>query len=175
MSTRRKTVSVIGPNQGRCNVDVYQFGMELGRELVQAGYTIVCGGVRGFMEAVCKGAHTAEGYTYGCTVGILPGETKDEANEYVDVVIPSGMGWARNQLIVNAADVIVAVAGGAGTLSELAYAWQTGKPVVCYTEFEGWTKRLADTQIDINRKGLFKPASNLKEILSFIKFGVCGK
>ena len=91
------------------------------------------------------------------------------------MVIPSGMGWARNQLVVNAADVIVAVAGGAGTLSELAYAWQTGKPVVCYTEFEGWTKRLADTQIDINRKGLFKPASNIKEILSFIKFGVCGQ
>ena len=108
---------MIGPNQGRCNVDVYQFGMELGRELVQAGYTIVCGGVRGFMEAVCKGARSAENYTYGCTVGILPGETKEEANEFVDVVIPSGMGWARNQLVVNSADVIVAVAGGAGTLS----------------------------------------------------------
>lgn len=64
-------------------------------------------------------------------------DTKEQANEYVDIVIPTGMGWARNQLIVNAADAIVSVAGGAGTLSELAYAWQSGKPVVCYTAFEG--------------------------------------
>lgn len=176
MSIRKKTVSVIGPNQTRCNVDVYNFGLELGRELVSAGHTIVCGGVQGFMEAVCKGAHSAEGYTFGTTVGILPGETKAEANEYVDIVIPTGMGWARNQLIVNAADVVVAVAGGAGTLSELAYAWQAGKPVACYTQFEGWTQRLADTALDLNRKGgEMKPVSSIEEILSFIKFGVSGQ
>ena len=85
------------------------------------------------------------------------------------------MGWARNQLIVNAADAIVSVAGGAGTLSELAYAWQSGKPVVCYTAFEGWTQRLADTQIDLNHKGVFKAAKSIPEILSFIRFGVSGK
>ena len=93
MSSRRKAVSVIGPNQTRCNVDVYNFGLELGRSLADAGYVIICGGMFGFMEAVCKGARSAEGYTYGSTVGILPGNTKDEANEFVDVVIPSGMGW----------------------------------------------------------------------------------
>lgn len=175
MATRRRTVSVLGPNQTRCNVDVYQFGQQLGRELIQAGYTVVCGGVQGFMEAVCKGARSADNYTYGCTVGILPGDTKEQANEYVDIVIPTGMGWARNQLIVNAADAIVSVAGGAGTLSELAYAWQSGKPVVCYTAFEGWTQRLADMQIDLNHKGVFKAAKSIPEILSFIRFGVSGK
>ena len=175
MPARRKTVSVLGPNQARCNVDVYTFGLELCRELVRAGYTIICGGVHGFMEAVCKGARSAENYVYGCTVGVLPGDTKEQANEYVDIVIPTGMGWARNQLIVNAADAVVSVAGGAGTLSELAYAWQAGKPVVCYTAFEGWTRRLADMQIDLNHKGVFKPAASMEEILSFIKFGVCGK
>lgn len=173
MSSRRKTVSVIGPNQTRCNVDVYNFGLELGRSLADAGYVIICGGMFGFMEAVCKGAHSAEGYTYGCTVGILPGNTKDEANEFVDIVIPSGMGWARNQLIINSADVVVSVAGGTGTLSELAYAWQAGKTVICYTQFDGWTKRLAGTQPDINRKGgELKPADNIEQILKHIKFGV---
>ena len=157
MSSRRKAVSVIGPNQTRCNVYVYNFGLELGRSLADAGYVIICGGMFGFMEAVCKGARSAEGYTYGCTVGILP----------------SGMGWARNQLIINSADVVVSVAGGTGTLSELAYAWQAGKTVICYTQFDGWTKRLAGTQPDINRKGgELKPADSIEQILKHIKFGV---
>ena len=59
MSSRRKAVSVIGPNQTRCNVDVYNFGLELGRSLADAGYVIICGGMFGFMEAVCKGARSA--------------------------------------------------------------------------------------------------------------------
>lgn len=175
MMSKRKAVSVLGPNQTRCNVDVYNFGLQLGRELVDAGYTVICGGVQGFMEAVCKGARNAQGYSYGCTVGILPGETKEAANEYVDIVIPTGLGWARNQLIVNAADAIVSVAGGAGTLSELAYAWQSGKPVVCYTAFEGWTARLAGQQIDLNHKGVFKPADDIEQILDFIRYGVCSR
>lgn len=175
MTTRRKTISVLGPNQTRCNVDVYTFGLELGRELVEAGYTVMCGGVQGFMEAVCKGARSARNYTYGCTVGILPDPTKEAANDYVDIVIPTGMGWARNQILVNSADAIVSVAGGAGTLSELAYAWQSGKPVVCYTAFEGWTARLAEVQIDLDHKGVFKPAASIAEILSFVRFGVSGQ
>ena len=134
MSSSRKAVSVIGPNQTRCNVDVYNFGLELGRSLADAGYVIICGGMFGFMEAVCKGARSAEGYTYGCTVS---------------------------------------VAGGTGTLSELAYAWQAGKTVICYTQFDGWTKRLAGTQPDINRKGgELKPADSIEQILKHIKFGV---
>lgn len=171
--SRRKTVSVIGPNQTRCNVDVYNFGLKLGEELARAGYTIVCGGVFGFMEAVCKGAHSYPEYTYGTTVGILDGNDKSAANEYVDVVIPTGLGWARNQLIVNAADVVVAVAGGAGTLSEVAYAWQADKPVVCYTEFDGWAQRLAGVQMDTHRKtAMFRAASSIEEIMKIIRYGI---
>lgn len=173
MNNRRKAVTVIGPNQTRCNVDVYSFGLELGEALAKAGYTIVCGGVYGFMEAVCKGAHSIPNYLPGTTVGILSGGDKSEANEYVDVVIPTGMGWARNQLLVNAADVVVAVAGGAGTLSQVAYAWQTDKPVICYTQFEGWAQRLSDVQIDNHKKtGVFRVANTLDEILKIIKYGV---
>ena len=173
MKNRRKTVSVIGPNQARCNVNVYNFGLQLGEALATAGYTIVCGGVYGFMEAVCKGAHSAGNYTYGTTVGILSGSDKEEANEYVDVVIPTGLGWARNQLIVNAADIVIAVAGGAGTLSEVAYAWQVDKPVICYTEFEGWAQKLAVVQMDAHKKtAMFRPASTLEEVMKIIKYGV---
>ncbi len=77
------------------------------------------------MEAACRGAREAG----GTTVGILPGSDRDEANEFVDVAIPTGLGEARNALVVRAADALIAVGGGHGTLSEIALALKAGKPV----------------------------------------------
>jgi len=99
---------------------------EVGRLVAAAGAVVVCGGLGGVMEAACRGAKEAG----GTTVGILPGHDRDEANPYVDVAITTGMGEARNTLVVRAADVLVAVGGEFGTLSEIAFALRTGTPVV---------------------------------------------
>jgi uncharacterized protein (TIGR00725 family) len=99
---------------------------EVGRAIAEAGAVLVCGGLGGVMEAACRGAHGGG----GLTVGILPGRDRDEANRHVDVAIPTGMGEARNALVVRAADAVVAVAGEYGTLSEIALALQAGIPVV---------------------------------------------
>jgi uncharacterized protein (TIGR00725 family) len=99
---------------------------ELGRELARAGALLVCGGLGGAMEAACRGAK-GEG---GKTLGILPGADRSAANRYVDVAIPTGLGEARNALIVRAADALIAIAGGYGTLSEIALALRAGKPVI---------------------------------------------
>lgn len=77
-------------------------------------------------EAACRGAKAAG----GITVGILPGDDREAANEWVDIALPTGLGEARNALVVRSADVVVAVAGGYGTLSEIALALKTGKPVI---------------------------------------------
>ncbi len=127
--------------------------VELGRSLADAGYVDNMRRYVRFLWKPCARARAVRRVILTHARWGYPGNTKDEANEFVDVVIPSGMGWARNQLIINSADVVVSVAGGTGTLSELAYAWQAGKTVICYTQFDGWTKRLAGTQPDINRKG----------------------
>jgi uncharacterized protein (TIGR00725 family) len=87
---------------------------------------VVCGGLGGVMEAACRGAKEAG----GLTVGILPGTDRAAANAFVDVAIPSGLGEARNALVVRAADALIAVGGGYGTLSEIALALKAGKPVV---------------------------------------------
>jgi hypothetical protein len=87
---------------------------------------VVCGGLGGVMEAACRGAKEAG----GLTVGILPGADRAAANAFVDVAIPSGLGEARNALVVRAADSVVAVGGGYGTLSEIALALKAGKRVV---------------------------------------------
>lgn len=99
---------------------------EIGRLLGRAGAVLVCGGMTGVMEAACKGAQT-EG---GATVGLLPGGERAEANPYVSIALPTGLGEMRNALIVRAADAVIAVAGEYGTLSEIAFALKTGVPVV---------------------------------------------
>lgn len=99
---------------------------EVGRLLAERGATLVCGGRGGAMEAACRGAKEAD----GLTVGILPGADRSEANPFVDVVVPTGLGEARNALVVGAADAVIAIGGGYGTLSEIALALKAGKRVI---------------------------------------------
>jgi uncharacterized protein (TIGR00725 family) len=98
----------------------------VGRELARGGVVLVCGGLGGAMEAVCKGAKEAG----GTTIGILPGSDRSDANPFVDIAIATGLGEARNAIIVRAADAVVAVGGGYGTLSEIALALRCSKRVV---------------------------------------------
>jgi uncharacterized protein (TIGR00725 family) len=98
----------------------------VGAELARLGAVVVTGGLGGVMEAAGRGAK-AEG---GTTLGILPGDDRRAANPWVDVAVPTGMGEARNALVVRAADAVVAVAGEFGTLSEIALALRLGTPVV---------------------------------------------
>ena len=117
-------VAVVGGSEA--GAEVVAVAEELGRELARRGAVVVCGGLGGVMEAVCRGAR-AEG---GRTVGILPGDDRRAANPYVDVAVATGLGEARNVLVVRTADAVIAVDGEFGTLSEIALALRLGKPVV---------------------------------------------
>lgn len=102
---------------------------EVGRELARRGVVLVCGGLSGVMEAACQGAKEAG----GLTVGILPGEPWEEEgkpNQYVDIPIVTGIGYARNAIVVKTAQAVIAVDGSFGTLSEIAYALQSDIPVI---------------------------------------------
>src|SRR3954463_8597643 len=99
---------------------------EVGRRVAEAGGIVVCGGLGGVMEAACRGARSAD----GVTLGILPGTSRDDANEWVSLAVATGLGELRNGLIVRSADAVVAVGGGHGTLSEIALALKAGKRVV---------------------------------------------
>jgi uncharacterized protein (TIGR00725 family) len=98
----------------------------IGRLLADAGATIVTGGRGGVMAGASRGASTGG----GTAVGILPGTGRADANEWVTVAIPTGLGELRNGLVIRAADVVVAVGGAYGTLSEIALALRAGKPVI---------------------------------------------
>jgi len=124
MTRDRPYVAVVGG--GEVDAETAALAETVGRELARRGAVVVCGGLGGVMEAVCKGAKT-EG---GTTVGILPTDNRYAANEFVDVAIATGLGEARNAIVVRAADVVIAINGEFGTLSEIALALRTGTPVV---------------------------------------------
>jgi len=116
------------------------------------------------MEAVCKGVKLSNDTFNGQTVGILPDDTTANANPFIDTAIATGQGIARNIIIVRTADIIIAAGGGAGTLSEIAFAWQLNKTVLCVTQFDGWAKELAGTNLDNRKSDLLIPVSSIDEI-----------
>lgn len=98
----------------------------IGAGLAELGCVVVCGGLGGVMAAACRGARSRG----GLTVGLLPGHERSDGNAWLSVALPTGMGELRNGLIVRAADVVVAIGGGPGTLSEIGFALKLGRPVV---------------------------------------------
>ena len=159
-----KKIGIIGPNNKMCSKELYDFGVQLGQQIATKNRTIVCGGLGGFMEAVCRGVKQSSDTFQGQTVGILPNETPAEANPYIDIAIPTGTGIARNIIIVRTADIIIAAGGGAGTLSEIAFAWQLDKKVLCVTIFDGWAKELAGRNLDERKTDLLIPVSSIDAI-----------
>jgi len=125
-AARRPVVGVMGGRE--CDADTYERARELGRRLAEADYVLLCGGGSGVMEAAARGAREAG----GLTIGVLPGDDADQSppNPYLDVALFTGIGYARNLCNVLSSDVVVAVAGGLGTLSEIALGLKCGRPVV---------------------------------------------
>ena len=127
---RKKVVSVIGGHS--ITPEVEAEATNLGKELAKVVDIIVCGGLSGVMEAVCAGFKTGN----GLTIGIIPSYNKADANKFVDISIPTGLGLARNVLVVKSADVVIALPGRAGTLSEIAYCIQFGIPVISLNSWD---------------------------------------
>jgi uncharacterized protein (TIGR00725 family) len=117
-------ISVIGA--GRCAPDIAALAEAVGAAIAERGAILVCGGLAGVMEAAARGAR-AHG---GLTVGVLPGYERHAANANIDVVLPTGMGHARNVIVVAAGDAVIALPGEHGTAAEIALALKLGRPVV---------------------------------------------
>ena len=121
---KKKFIAVIGGSQP--STEEIKLAEAVGRELAKRGAALVCGGLSGVMEAACRGAQS-EG---GLTIGILPGETRQMSNPYVQIPIVTGMSYARNVIVVRSAQAVIAIGGSYGTLSEIGHALQSGIPVI---------------------------------------------
>ena len=116
-------ITVVGA--GRCDTATASIAERVGSEIARRGGVVICGGLGGVMEAAARGARGAG----GLTVGILPGNSAEDANDYIEVPIPTDMGHARNVINVRAADAVIGVGGSLGTVSEIALAVKMGIPV----------------------------------------------
>lgn len=151
MSCHRQPVAaVIGP--ARATDAERDTAEELGEALVSSGLRLVTGGLGGIMEAASRGAHASPAYRPGATLGILPTYQRSSANAWVDIAIPSGLGHARNVLVVSTADVVLALGGRSGTLSEIALAWTLERPIIAVAGSHGWTEKLAGLAVDDRRQ-----------------------
>lgn len=117
-------IGVLGASS--CGPEIRTLAYEVGAEIARQGAILLCGGLGGVMEAAAKGAKDHG----GLAVGILPGASAGEANPYIDLRIVTHMGHARNVILVRSSDAVIAVAGGYGTLSEIAIALKTGTPCI---------------------------------------------
>ncbi len=144
---KRKIVAVIGDAKIEKDGLKYKMAFETGKALVDAGYRVQSGGLGGVMEAVFAGAKSSKNYKEGDTIAILPSFNAGQANEYADICIPTGLDILRNAIVAGA-NAVVAIGGGAGTLSEIAFSWTLFKLVLAFKNVDGWSSKVADTCLD---------------------------
>jgi uncharacterized protein (TIGR00725 family) len=148
--TRRPVIAVSGDGTVGPASAHWSAAEELGKALVDEGYRVLTGGLGGVMEAACRGARESAAYRDGDTVALVPGHSGNTANACCDIVLPTGLDHARNVLVAHA-DALVAIGGGAGTLSEIALAWVHRRLVIAF-RLPGWSGRVADAALDERRR-----------------------
>lgn len=144
--TRRPLIAVIGDAKLEPGSVKDRLAEDIGRALVDAGYRVLTGGLGGVMEAASRGARSSSKYQSGDTVGVVPGHDPGEANAFVDVVLASGLDHVRNSVVAHA-DAVIAVGGGAGTMSEICLAW-IYKRLIIGLRVDGWSGRMSDQRVD---------------------------
>lgn len=158
-NARSKQITVIG--DANAGADAYAFAEKLGKALADSGYVVITGGRGGIMEAVSKGAYDSG----GITVGILPSSSIDQVNKYSRIVIPTGLGNARNIITALSCDAIISIGGGAGTLSEICFGWIHQKPIFVFDQFDGWSEKLADQPLDRKYQTKIRRCRTIDELL----------
>jgi uncharacterized protein (TIGR00725 family) len=159
MSSRPFQVCLIGPSEAP--EETLAAAEAIGAALASRGVTLITGGRGGVMAAASRGALLAG----GLTVGIVPSR-EHQANPWCTVVIPTGLGDARNNLTALAGDLVIALGGAAGTLSELSLAWLHGRPILALTGHGGWTDRLAGDAIDHRGRAPIERCDDLPALLT---------
>jgi uncharacterized protein (TIGR00725 family) len=160
-----KQIAVIG--SASSTLSESEDAKKVGELIGRLGFSLICGGLGGVMTAACKGFKSSP--RSGVTVGILPGHDPSAANDWIDIVIPTGIDVSRNSLVVSSGTGVIAIGGGAGTLSEIALANQLGRSILLFHGSGGWTDQLKDLVFldDRQTKKLFH-AYTLEDVESWL-------
>lgn len=161
---RKLQIAVIGYNSDKSDSITDKIAYEVGRAIAKANGVLICGGLGGVMEKACRGAKDQG----GITVGIIPQEDFSCANEYCDIVIASGIGYARDFLVATSADGIIVVGGGVGTLVELCVGYMLKKPIITIPYSGGTAKLYGGKYLDERRSILIETAKDADKAVEII-------
>ena len=165
---KKREILVIGDNESGCTPESVKLAYEIGSEIAKSDSVLITGGLGGVMRAACQGAQDAN----GITVGIIPQNDPSHANEFCDIIIPSGMGLTRDFLNALSADGVIVIGGGSGTLSEICAAYMYKKPIVALKNSGGTASKYADQYLDYRKNvkivGVETPQQAIKYILEQI-------
>ena len=155
MKGQKVTVSVIGGHE--ITKEIEQIAQKVGQIIAKEDAVLICGGLDGAMKAAAKGAKSAG----GLTVGILPGKDKKDANPYIDIALPTSIGYARNTIVACSADLIVALPGSHGTRSEISYGLVFGRPII---DLGNW-----NVEGTVKTSGIVDAEKKIKEYIKKIR------
>ena len=157
-------ITIIGNNENGTTPELVKIAYETGFEIAKSGAVLVTGGLNGVMKAASHGAKDGG----GITVGIIPQNDASFANEYCDIVVPTGMGLARDFLTALSGDGVIIIGGGSGTLSETCAAYMHKKPIVAIKTSGGIAERYADQYLDHRQNVMITGVSSPKEAVKTI-------
>ncbi len=162
--TKKYQILIIGHDQDGCTPEHEKMAYETGSEVAKSGSVLISGGLGGVMKAACHGAHDSG----GIIVGIIPQNDSKAANEYCDIVIPTGMGHTRDFLTALSADGVIIIGGGSGTLSEVCAAYMHKKPITALKNSGGVASKYADQYLDHRKNVKIVGVSSPKEAVKYI-------
>ena len=165
---KNRQILVIGNNDNGCTPELEKLAYDVGSEVAKSNSTLISGGLGGVMRAACHGAQESG----GITVGIIPQDDPSHANEFCNIIIPTGMGLTRDFLTALSADGVIVIGGGSGTLSEICAAYMHKKPIVVLKNSGGTASKYADGYLDHRKNikivGVETPQQAIKYILEHI-------
>ncbi len=163
----KQIVAIIGNANIENDIEKQKISFELGKLIIDNGYTLATGGLGGVMEYASKGAKSSKKYTENSIIGVLPDYNSENANKYIDIAIPTGFGLARNLMLISMSNAIIAVGGGSGTLNEISASWQMNKLIIGL-QVEGWSKKLCGKSLDERRNDIIFCAKNAQEAINLL-------
>jgi uncharacterized protein (TIGR00725 family) len=170
---KKPILTIIGPNKSLCKPSHIKHAKMAGQLAIELGFRVMTGGEKGVMEAAFVGAKKADNYSSGDTIAINPRESGKTIDCLADIVIYTGLGHARNYIMAHG-EIILAIGGGTGTLSEIAMAWSKNRPIIAFAG-DGWAGKLAGKNLDKRRKDKVQVVRNQRDLSLKLRKYIAGR
>ena len=163
----KQIIAIIGNANIENDIEKQKISYELGKLIIDSGYILATGGLGGVMEFASKGAQSSKKYTENSIIGVLPDYHSENANQFIDIAFPTGLGLGRNLMLISLSNAVIAVGGGSGTLNEISAAWQMNKLIIGL-KTNGWSEKLCGQALDKRRDDIIFCAESANKAIEIL-------